>query len=73
MELVLAGLQWSACLVYLDDIIIFSQTVEQHLHRLREVLGRLRDAGLKMKPSKCHFLRKSVSYLGHHLRAWSGD
>ncbi len=65
MELVLAGLQWSACLVYLDDIIIFSQTVEQHLHRLREVLGRLRDAGLKMKPSKCHFLRKSVSYLGH--------
>ena len=52
-------------MVYLDDIIIFSQTVDEHLQRLRDVLQRLKDAGLKIKPSKCQLLRKSVLYLGH--------
>ena len=65
MELVLAGLNWTTCLVYLDDIIIFSRTVEEHLQRLQEILERLKNAGLKLKPSKCHLLRKSVKYLGH--------
>ena len=65
MSLVLSGLCWSTCLVYLDDIIIFSQTVDEHLQRLRDVLQRLKDAGLKIKPSKCQLLRKSVLYLGH--------
>ena len=65
MGKVLSGLHWSTCLVYLDDIIIFSRTIEEHLERLAEVLGRLRDAGLKLKPAKCHLLRKSVHYLGH--------
>ena len=65
MSLVLSGLCWSTCLVYLDDIIIFSQTVDEHLQRLRDVLQRLKDAGLQMKPSKCQLLRKSVLYLGH--------
>jgi len=65
MELTLSGLHWTTCLVYLDDIIIFSRTVEEHLEQLREVLERLKDAGLKLKPSKCHLLQKSVGYLGH--------
>ena len=52
-------------MVYLDDIIVFSQTVEEHLLRLAEVLKRLKDAGLKIKPSKCQLLCKSVQYLGH--------
>ena len=65
MELVLRGLHWSTCLVYLDDIIVFSQTVEEHLQRLEEVLERLQQAGLKIKPSKCHILCKSVKYLGY--------
>ena len=65
MELVLAGLQWSICLVYLDDIIIHSKTVKEHLARLREVFTRLRQAGLKIKPAKCHLMQKSVTYLGH--------
>ena len=52
-------------MVYLDDIIIFSQTVDEHLQRLSDVLQRLKDAGLKIKPSKCQLLRKSVLYLGH--------
>ena len=65
MEKVLSGLHWSTWLVYLDNIIIFSRTIEEHLERLAEVLGRLCDAGLKLKPAKCHLLRKSVYYLGH--------
>ena len=64
MELVLAGLHWSSCLVYLDDIIIYSRTVKEHLTRLEEVLERLQAAGMKLKPKKCRLLRRKVNYLG---------
>ena len=63
MELVLRGLHWSTCMLYLDDI-VFSQTVEEHLQRLEELLERLQQAGLKIKPSKYHILCKSVKCLG---------
>ena len=46
MERVLAGLQWRICLVYIDDIIIFSSTVDDHLKQLQEVFSRLKAAGL---------------------------
>ena len=65
MSSVLSGLCWTTCLVYLDDIIIFSQTVGEHLQRLADVFRRLKEAGLKVKPSKCQLLRKSVQYLGY--------
>eukprot|EP00731_Ephydatia_muelleri_P004049 Em0002g225a len=57
MEQVLAGLHWSTCLVYLDDIIVFSRTVADHLDQLRDVFTRLKNAGLTLKPSKCHLLQ----------------
>ena len=53
--------------VYIDDILVFSQTLEQHLEHLRLVLQRILSAGLKLKPTKCHFLKKEVEYLGHIL------
>ena len=65
MDLILAGLQWSACLVYLDDIIIMGKSFEEHLGNLGAVLERLQKAGLKLKPDKCAFLQKRVLYLGH--------
>ena len=65
MDIVMAGLNLEICLVYLDDIIVYSSTVEEHLQRLDVVLGRLRRAGLKLKPEKCALLQKSVSFLGH--------
>ena len=65
MSLVLPGLCWKTCLVYLDDIIVFSQTIKEHLQLLAKVLRRLKDAGLKIKPSKCQLLSKSVQYLGY--------
>ena len=64
METVLRGLQWKICLVYIDDIIIFSPTFEQHLQHLVTVFDRLRAAGLKLKPSKCRFGCHTVPYLG---------
>ena len=60
MERVLQGLYWSSCLVYLDDIIVYGKTIEEHLTRLAEVFTRFREANLKIKPSKCHLLQKSV-------------
>ena len=65
MEAVLHGLHWSTCLIYLDDCIILGKTFQDHLHNLREVLQRFREANLKLKPSKCQFFRKEVTYLGH--------
>ena len=65
MNLALSGLTWTHCLVYLDDIIIWAPTFEDHIHRLRLVFDRIRAAGLKLKPSKCRFLRKEVVFLGH--------
>ena len=69
MNLALSGLTWTHCLVYLDDIIIWSSTFEDHLHRLRLLFDRIRAAGLKLKPSKCHFLRKEVAGTTEYERA----
>ena len=50
---------------YLDDIIIFSKTEEEHLQHLKEIFERLRKAGLKLKLLKCSFFKKHIQYLGH--------
>ena len=65
MNLVLKGLAWKECLVYLDDIIIWSHSYEEHLDRLQSVFDRLRAANLKLKPTKCFFLQRFVKFLGH--------
>lgn len=65
MDLMLTNLQWSSCLVYLDDIIIVGRTFLEHLQNLESVFQRLQKAGLKLKPRKFAFFRKEVSYLGH--------
>ncbi len=67
MDLVLAGLKMSQCLVYIDDVIVVGRTFDEHLCNLREVFGRVRGAGLKLKPSKCAFLQERVYYLGHEV------
>ncbi|VDI14168.1 Hypothetical predicted protein [Mytilus galloprovincialis] len=65
MEKVLAGLSWKICLLYLDDIIIFSKTFDEHMDHLDQVFNRLGEANLKLSPKKCHLLRKEVTFLGH--------
>ena len=53
--------------VYLNDVIVFSRTLEDHLHHLSLVIDRLAGADLKLKPCKCHFISQRVQYLGHLL------
>ena len=67
MDRVLSGLHWETCLFYLDDIIVFSSTWEEHLAQLRQVFERLRHANLMLGPEKCTFAAKEVSYLGHRV------
>ncbi len=65
MELVMKGLQWKTLLIYLDDLILFSSTFEEHISLLDEVLTRFTKAGLKLKPSKCDLFQEQVIFLGH--------
>ena len=65
MELVLTGLQWSICLIYLDDVIIFGRNFEENIERLDVVLTWFGAAGLKLKPTKCLFFLDRVTFLGH--------
>jgi hypothetical protein len=65
MEAVLRGCQWKTCLIYLDDIIVFGRNLQEQVQRLGEVLEKLQNAGLKLKPSKCNFFQKSLVFLGH--------
>ncbi|KAK8781854.1 hypothetical protein V5799_016805 [Amblyomma americanum] len=71
MDTALAGLKWKTCVVYLYDVVVFSETFDQHLERLRTVLDALRlaDSTLMadstLKPEKCHFGSKELKFLGH--------
>ena len=69
MDLVLAGIKWNYALVYLDDIIVYSKTEEEHLSHLEEVFKRLRKAGLKCNAEKCEFMKDKVAFLGHIISA----
>ena len=53
--------------VYLDDILVFSESLSDHLRHLQRVIVRLMDVGLKLKPAKCHFARSELEYLGHTI------
>ncbi|KAE8604038.1 hypothetical protein XENTR_v10014546 [Xenopus tropicalis] len=65
MEKMLGDLSPRECLVYLDDIIVFGTTLEEHEQRLMNVIDRLIAEGLKLSIDKCKFCRSSVTYVGH--------
>ena len=67
MDSTLAGLAWNTCLYYLDGIIVFSASWEEHLERLKAVFERLRRANLKLGAAKCHLARREVSFLGYKV------
>lgn len=67
MDNVLRGLQGIHCLVYLDDIIVYSASLQEHIEKLRLVFDRLRATNLKVTLDKCEFFRKEVLYLGHMI------
>ena len=67
MQNCLGELNLTYALIYLDNVIIFSWTEEEHLTQLWAVLEWFQEHGLKLKPSKCHFLRKEITFLGHRV------
>ena len=56
-----------SAIAYLDDIIIYSKTVEEHLDHIQQVFHKICNAELTMKLRKCHFFAKGIQYLGHVL------
>ena len=65
VDRLLAGLLWRVCLAYLDDVIIYSKSFEDHLSRLREVFSAIDEANLRMQPEKCEFGKDRLKFLGH--------
>ena len=65
MEKCMGSMHLRECLIFLDDILIFSKTFDEHISRLTSVFKRLEQHKLKLKPSKCELFKPSVTYLGH--------
>ena len=59
----------SFAIAYLDDIILFSKTPQEHFSHIRQVFKKLRSAKLSMEMNKCNFFSKEIQYLGHILSA----
>lgn len=67
MDIILAGLNWTNTLVYIDDVVVFSPTFEEHMRDLQVVFNRIRQAMMFLKPRKCYFCRTELHFLGHIL------
>ena len=67
MQNCMGELNFIYCLIYLDDLIVFLQTAEEHLHHLRVVFDCLREYNLKLKPSKCSHFNEEINYLAHKV------
>ena len=67
MDRVLSGLTWKQCLVYIDDVLLFSRAFDEHMQHVDEVLSRFIYSGLKLKPCKCLFADNDVEYLGFKI------
>ena len=67
MQNCLGELNLIYCLIYLDNIVIFSHTVEEHLHHLSVIFYQFREHNLKLKPSKCNFFKEEITYLVHQV------
>ncbi len=64
MDKILGPLKWTCCVVYFDDICVFSQTYEDHVVHIQQVLTKLRDAGLTIHPGKIQLCKNRLKYLG---------
>lgn len=68
-ERIFGDCRYQSVLLYLNDVIVFSSSIQQHLGRLEEVFSRLQKQGPEVTFSKCHFFQKQVKYLGHVVSA----
>lgn len=67
MNFVLKDLINNHCLAYLDDVIVYSTSLNEHLDSLRKVFEKLKEANLKLQLDKCEFLKKQTDFLGHTI------
>ena len=67
MNTVLRGILWDYAIPFLDDVVVYSENVADHLKHLEEIFCRLQNAGLKLKPQKCQFGLSQIQYLGHNI------
>jgi hypothetical protein len=67
MSKTLKGISWNHCLAFIDDIIVFSETWDDHKTHLKQVFDRLEQANLKLHPDKCKFACSEVPYLGYKI------
>ena len=65
LDIILSGVRCQSCLIYLDDVIVFSRSSDEHLRHVDEILTLLRRAGITLKLTKCSFFQPMVDYLGH--------
>ncbi len=68
IELVLAGLNWKICLIYLGDVIVYGGNFYDALDRLKQAWQCVRETNLKLKPSKCCLMRDRLPFVGHYVR-----
>ena len=68
LDIILSGLKWQLCLVYVDDVIILDASAEQHVKDVDVVLTRLREAGVTLNLEKCTWFSDEVECLGHIFR-----
>ena len=68
LDLILTKFKWKTCLVYLDDVIIFSKDVDDHIKHVAEILTALTEAGVTLNINKCFFFQGKVEYLGHMVK-----
>ena len=69
IDKLLAGLRWKICVAYLDDVVIWSKDLDEHMDRLETVFSAIDRANLRMNPKKCHFAKDEIRYLGWVLTA----
>ena len=69
MQHIFNDLVFQILLIYLDDLIIYSSTLEEHVERLEKTVMRLKEHGLKLKGNKCHFFKEEVNYLDYAISA----
>jgi hypothetical protein len=65
LQKVLNEYLWQFCLVYIDDVIVFSKNMDEHLDHLRKIFERIHSHNLRLNPEKCEFATEEVGYLGH--------
>jgi hypothetical protein len=67
MQNILSPYLWLFCLVYIDDIIVYSQSHDKHINDLDNILTAIREVGITLSPKKCHLFYSSILLLGHKV------